>query len=334
MNQLRLEHLEEFGEFTTGASLSTAGLLKERNRKQRGDEMVSCTLNEVVDGQQSAASHLNQFKTCLEAIIAAVNALEDAVPIDLCNDDPEDIAGTATEGSSIYASRCDHVHKLGNDIVGAQHLADAIFSVSNPQNVGASASKGTSGYLSRSDHVHRGVSSLSAGTGITLTGNFGNITVSAQSGSGGLVEGNYSSYSLLHTIIPSSSDFRYIIFSSCFTASETKALIVCYYGDVLIIDITDGSHTELTPDISYNIGLQYGSHSAFGKYWVGLDRGGSIETAYIYKDGTLLQQIDGDASDDIYGALISPSGRYLILQLYDYDYVGDSQYKYLVYRGS
>jgi hypothetical protein len=42
----------------------------------------------------------------------------------LSDDDPADIGTTAAEGVGITASRDDHVHKLGADVVGATNVAD------------------------------------------------------------------------------------------------------------------------------------------------------------------------------------------------------------------
>ena len=118
-----------------------------------------------------------------------------AITARLSDDDPAAVATAASEGTGTDASRDDHRHAGVASLAASEGLQvsqtvgavsiTADLSSAAPEAVGATESAGgTDETISRSRHVHAGVTSISAGTGISVDQAQGAVTVTATGGGG------------------------------------------------------------------------------------------------------------------------------------------------------
>ena len=115
---------------------------------------------------------------------------------DLSDDTPQSVHTVGQAGSGDEASRDDHRHAGVGTLTGDDGIqvnqttgnvtVTARLSSAAPEPVGATENAGgTDETISRSRHVHAGVTSITAGTGISVNSSQGAVTVTATGGGGG-----------------------------------------------------------------------------------------------------------------------------------------------------
>ena len=134
-----------------------------------------------------------------EPIGSTLSDINNAITGRLSDDNPGAVATAAVAGTSTDVSRATHQHAgvaslaaseglQVNQTVGAVSIT-ADLSSTAPEDVGATESAGgTDETISRSRHVHAGVTSIAAGTGISVDQAQGAVTVTA-TGGGGTADG-------------------------------------------------------------------------------------------------------------------------------------------------
>lgn len=149
-----------------------------------------------------------------------------------------------------------------------------------------------------------------------------------------ITEGDYSSYSLKHTIQCDATS-RLIHAVQSWIPDESKFLYAGSDGSLIIVDISAGTITNTGVRITPSNDYYYASHSIFGKYFVGTDYSNNFWMK-TYKDGVLLQTIDVDDTpyDYMFYPCVSPSGKYIIVIYYDYSESSADHYKMRIYEGN
>lgn len=146
-----------------------------------------------------------------------------------------------------------------------------------------------------------------------------------------LFEGDYSSYSLVKSVVTTETG---IFTNSHFNADEDKALLVCSYK-LLIVTIPALAITTVSGGAtSGRVYWADQARSLFNKYAAFVDS--NNQTINIYKDGVLIDSIDvDDAGTNDYwdGIVMSLSGEYILAIHRDNSAVPDV-YTLRLYGGS
>lgn len=235
------------------------------------------------------------------------------------------------EGTEIDPAWMCTVVTIVNDIVN--ELA-ALLCDTAAADVASTAAAGTSEAASRCDHAHKGVFRNIAGDGISVNNEYGSVTISADTGPGGVFEGDYSSYATKSTIAADSNIYN-IKRVHAWALDETVFLYADGGNDLQLVNISAGTITDTTKDVSNPGEHSYHTQSKFGKYAVFTERTSQKEL-YIYKDGVLLQTLETDdtSNDSVFYLVMSPSGKYIICSYWDGSEAGDARYKIRIYEGS
>ena len=148
------------------------------------------------------------------------------------------------------------------------------------------------------------------------------------------IEGDYSTWTLLKTFT-ALTDMNWIRFLSSFNGDETMIIVVDYYYYPWIFDVAAGTATQGTTRLKAQGDVQDADKSAFGKYYVAIDYA-TDQSVYVYKDGNVVQTIDVTdlVNDSFEGVVVSRSGQYILIILYDGSEPMATRFKGLLYQGS
>lgn len=118
---------------------------------------------------------------------------------------------------------------------------------------------------------------------------------------------------------------------SGFNALEEKAIIIDVNNNLVSVTVADG--TLGTEHANWAVGTgttKMSDKSVFGRYLALID--GNERYLRIFKDGELIKTIERDAVlDELYGVVISPSGKYIIIMVWD---DSGSDYRLRCYEGT
>lgn len=145
------------------------------------------------------------------------------------------------------------------------------------------------------------------------------------------VEGDFSDYLLKWESDPLSVVFDRFAHGSGFNAEETTAIIIDVNDNLVSVTVADATLGTEYANWSVGTGTTHMSDkSVFGRYLALIDS--NERYLRIFKDGTLIKTIErDDALDELYGVIISPSGTYIIIMVWDNS---DSDYRLRCYEGT
>lgn len=132
-----------------------------------------------------------------------------------------------------------------------------------------------------------------------------------------VIEGDYTTYTEVRNTAGLATALDNPAHGSCFNKLETMLIYVDVAGTVALIRVSDA--VIIDEDANYARGVtanQYASKSAFGTYMASIsDEENALR---IWKNGVLIQsEIRTDINDDWFGAIVSPSGRYIAVPWWD-----------------
>ena len=144
-------------------------------------------------------------------------------------------------------------------------------------------------------------------------------------------EVDVSAYTMVRETAGLATAFDTPAVGSCFCLDETIILYIDIGSTVARIRVSDAAILDENANFGRGtVANQCGHTSAFGKYMASCSSG--EDAIRIWKDGALIQTENRtDVNDEWYGAIVSPSGKYIAVPYWDNSL---AIYKVMIWEGA